>query len=445
MSKRRWDEEEIEQTLTDFPAVKDRQSKDELYRKIEQAEQMPNRFSKIKQKNRRPRFTPLVAAGAAAVIMLLIIPSFLDNSSPLTGGDDSGDEPSTAGVPEENDQDNNRENENAENKNAENEYAENDADNDIPEENDNYEASNNDNAPSNDQGSSVQNSETAENQAEQNTENDVSESQNERESETSGEKHDYPVLSASVHETDSGEKTVTISVSDELRSTGEEAIAAALNESDPTSNEDLQSITRIERDAENQGELTIDFAEDHELGSLTSNEYDALEFTIEEILSAYGVEEVQFSTDGESGVAFGPAGIVETLTIPFEAEGYFVSEEENRLISARTAGETNGEDEWIPLEETVEAMETIESDEEAGIVSAIPDFVEIAEVDVAGQEASVYYAADEELSDEEMEHFFQSMRLTGVKYNLEKLKLIDEDQAEEPVIEYEYDERIIVE
>ncbi|PYZ95491.1 hypothetical protein CR205_18325 [Alteribacter lacisalsi] len=101
---KKWDEREIEDTLHDLPPIKDRQSKEDLFAKIEERakEEPPQLRSRKKQKP--PWLYPAMASAAALFLIVLIVPSLLsnnngdqmltlDSSEESTSGDDAASTP----------------------------------------------------------------------------------------------------------------------------------------------------------------------------------------------------------------------------------------------------------------------------------------------------------------------------------------------------------------
>ncbi|WLD93642.1 hypothetical protein [Alkalihalobacillus sp. AL-G] len=74
MGQSKWNEDKIIQTLKDFPKMKDRQSKEELYEKMEQ------KRSRSKPKQRRLRFMPVLAAACVLFIAAIISPAILKDT-----------------------------------------------------------------------------------------------------------------------------------------------------------------------------------------------------------------------------------------------------------------------------------------------------------------------------------------------------------------------------
>lgn len=83
MGQSKWNEEKIIQTLKDFPEMKDRQSKEELYEKIEQ------KRSEAKPKQKRFRFMPVLAAACVLLIAAIISPAILNETVFTPPGEES--------------------------------------------------------------------------------------------------------------------------------------------------------------------------------------------------------------------------------------------------------------------------------------------------------------------------------------------------------------------
>lgn len=69
-----WDEKTIENQLKEMPSIKDRQNKEELFEKIQERLQEGH----IKKRQQKSWFIPTIASAAVFFILLLLIPSFLN-------------------------------------------------------------------------------------------------------------------------------------------------------------------------------------------------------------------------------------------------------------------------------------------------------------------------------------------------------------------------------
>ncbi|WP_416148561.1 hypothetical protein ACM26V_20100 [Salipaludibacillus sp. HK11] len=406
MSDQKWNDKEIEKTLTKLPPIKDQQSKDELFRLIESRskEETPARFT---PKRKRTWLVPALASAAAIFLIILVIPSFFNGDTQLSSDNDSADqsEMNIAMFDSENNQESTTE---ANNDN--NEIIENDSFN---------EAEDNENA--------------AVEEAQEDGEVDESRT-------TTTRQLNNVMYTAEIHtvehDEDSTDYTIieTKEISEDVSK--EEALLTSLQESDPTSGQYLSDLEQVTIAGE---VVVLHFASKNSLQSLTGAEHDALRSVFEELLSLYGFTELGFEGEGEgeAGIAYGQMGDnVESLPLDSFNRGYYLVNEEGApyLISARMTGEemaNSDSGEPLNFAETVDKM-TSPNDNVEWYESAIPRSISISEVRIPGNAAEIYYTmSNGELVDEErMQVFFHALKLTANAFTLDSLHIINEENGD---------------
>ncbi|MCE7794125.1 hypothetical protein K8O68_17180 [Salipaludibacillus sp. CUR1] len=411
----KWDEKEIEKTLSKLPPVKDHQSKDDLFQAIENKskKELPSRYSPRKK---RPWIFPSLAAAAAVFLLLLIVPPLFDNGDQQFSSDEAAEQ--------------NMMNTALYNDNEENEQNEEEG---IPEEN-----------PPDEESASNNSFDESEEETGEEAEEHNSSFEENNESDTSLDAEQpasiYVATIYTVENEDSVSEYVVLEESVLNSEVGiEESVKHSLQESDFTSGQYMDNLTDIS--AENDT-VVLNFADESSLESLTSSESQFLNDLFQELLALYGFNQVSFEAEGEPGIIYGQHGEVETIPVSSHNRGYYLidGEEDFYLISGIAAGEQIEDNESgnpLTFEQTVEKMKTTSEDAD-WYDSAIPQEVEITSVRIPGDTARVsYILEDEEVSDEKLDAFFEALKLSAAPFTLDTLEIINEETDEK--VEFELD------
>ncbi|PYZ92096.1 hypothetical protein CR194_18060 [Salipaludibacillus keqinensis] len=426
MSDEKWDESKIEKTLTKLPPIKDKQSKDDLFKAIEKRSQQeaPTRYT---PKQKRPWVFPAMAAAAAIFLIMLIVPPFFNNSTQFSSDDNSSMDMDTDVVD-----------------NAEFEEESNDAESEVSEveENETSEIESYNNESDNDE---VMTEDDSGNDSNNEVEADIGvNTEEELETETSEESQQqityaesyYTAKSQTIDLGESVTEYVLIQVQESLdEKPMEEVLFTSIVESDPTSGQYLGDIQEVRVEGK---EVILDFLEGHGLESLSSTESRILQDVFLELFPIYGFEKVTFMVEGEPGMMFGQEGEVETITLSELNRGYYVTSssdnEEHYLVSARLAGEETRDESGTPLTFAQTVMRMTSPDVEAGwYESAIPSTVMITNVQIPGDTAEVYYtnSEDDGLVDEEKWFLFiEALKLTAEPFTLDSMQIINEETGD---------------
>ncbi|UCZ53667.1 hypothetical protein LGQ02_02380 [Bacillus shivajii] len=376
--KNQWDEKDIEEKLKSMPPVNDERTKDELFNAIQKKMNEEDHKPEVVAKKRRPWIYPTLASAAAIFLILLIIPSFLQNdgqefSSMDQAVDDSADNASI--------------------------MTEDDSDVEI----------------TLDSGGDL-----TEEDAEIAGFSEVEENNGEEQSMAVEEKTTTIITAVPrVFDVDMGgisqERVALIETSvqigEETGETLEEVLVYVLS-----NHEDLplKSLQKIEFD---DGEVAnLYFEEDHRLQSLSAFQYHALTYSLSELFGHYGFDEVRFYVGDERGIMFGQEGEIDALDSLNVNRGYYVYEDEhgkeyllrNTMIGEPAADE---EGELFTFEETIHQMKEIE--EKTWYRSIVPDFIEITEIDVSDETIHFVFSGDENISSVEEQELFE-LFLRGV-------------------------------
>ncbi|UTR13390.1 hypothetical protein MM221_12125 [Salipaludibacillus sp. LMS25] len=408
MNNKKWSEEDVEKTLTKLPPVKDRQTKDDLFRAIEsKAEtELPTRFSPRKKK---PWVFPTMASVAAVLLAILIIPPFFTSDNQLTTDNLSQEEEKmNATTFENNDVNAVNDTEDEAHEGA----VHNDAEDKVIEAPEVPPAS----VENDDNTALAEYDEPAQNMTEPARIATVA----------------YIAKSYSVGEGSSANHYITVEEYELDESVNrEKALLTSVKESDTTSGHYLNSLEDVTSTGDT---VQLHFTDTTALQALSSQEYTFVEEMFHEIVPLYGYKEVEFLVDEEPGVILGPQGMAESLNVMTYNRGYYLIDENNEvvLISARMAGEEMKEDgNPLTFEQTVEKMATTE-DEEDWYESAIPSPVEVTSVTIPGDTARVGYriAEDADIEEERLHLFFEALKLTAKSFTLDSLEIINVDSGD---------------
>lgn len=393
MSDGKWNDSKIEETLTKLPPVKDKQSKDDLFRAIEKRskEETPARFS---PKSKRPWIVPAMATAAAIFLMILIIPPFFNGDQQFSM------------------------NESAEQNNSMDTAA---VDNDMEEE-------------------------LAETESNMTEESSTLYDGNNADIANDEDNVDDKILESTLLNevvylanfysagNDRSDNYIVIekqSIASEMSE--EENLLTSLQESDPTSGQYLSDLEKVSAE---ENVVTLHFASVGSLESLASNEHQQLNEVFQEILSLYGFEEIAFEAEGEPGIIYGQDGEQESLPLSSNNRGYYLIDNEQGyfLVSARMAEEEMTDVETgdlLNFAGTVAKMAKPNGTDD-WYESAIPDDINISEVSIPGTTAEVYYTIDDvdSLNEEQLQMFFHALKLSAMPFTLNNLQIINEQTGE---------------
>ncbi|WP_026688749.1 GerMN domain-containing protein [Alteribacter aurantiacus] len=394
--KSRWDEQDIENTLKDLPPIKDRQSKDDLFAKIEKraAEQPAPQRAAIRQK--KPWLYPVMASAAAIFLLVLIVPSFLSNQneqSLILNSSDQGDSSSdneTAMYVEEDE-------EVSDDMETEPESHEAPATDDSAGEEADYEEN-----VTRESDSIERDEENEVNSADLQENDDTETEQEEQEQEQETRMVTLPVPYVYSTETDFvvAIKNETVETTEPL----EELLAQLLTEEGETEKLTLPGLNEIT--FINDETVQLDFTEEDEerYASLSSSETNNYREGIMEVFTSLGYEQVVLTTEGEDGFLFGAEGVVESWDLrngegPLGYVLYTTETGETVLVHS---SQVLSEDESLgTFEETVEWMKEMEGN--ANLHSPLPEYSEEGELisEVKEENGGLIITFDEAYSFEE--------------------------------------------
>ncbi|WP_088036222.1 hypothetical protein [Evansella clarkii] len=387
MSKRsNWDDGKIEESLKQFPAVKDNRSKDELFQSIQNQldTTTTNKRNDLRKKKKRAWYYPAAAAAAAVFLIILVLPSLVSNEQQqmttenYNAGDMAGNgEPAgnnTAAVMDEANSMEESLNESASNNNEEVYTAENE----------------NGGMPAN---NGEVNNYAAENEAAETNEgyNNNNREENEEEElpvEEEAEQSSYvtvPVprtMEVATGNYRSGKVAFTGVVREFPESAGlDDILFYSLTSEEFNWGYSLQGQLQDIDLMPDENTAVLDFSEDHRLMSLASEQENILRETLREIFGLYGFSTVILTVNGDPGVDFGQAGPIEELEdVTPVNRGYYLYKHENGeslFIRGAAAGEemTDDSGNLLSFEDTLEKMKSV--DDGAWYSPAIPEELEL--------------------------------------------------------------------
>ncbi|RNA66327.1 GerMN domain-containing protein [Alteribacter keqinensis] len=400
--KSRWDETDIENTLKDLPPIKDRQSKEDLFTKIEKrAEKQPATRSSSRR-NKKPWLYPVMASAAAIFLLVLIVPSFLSSQNEQSlilnssdDGDSAEDEESTALF---------EESEEEEESTPEPESYEPPPDDAGEEES--YDAD-----------AASERDETADEESE----TESADLQEEEEAEAEVTEQETRMVTLPVPYVFSTATDFVIAIKNEVIETDEELEDLLINllteegESDQLTLPGLNDVVFIDEKT-----VQLDFTDEEEQSfqSLSSMETDYYREGLQEMFLALGVKRIVLTTEGEDGFSFGADGVTEEWELR-NGEGplgymLFTTESgETLLVHSSQASQEDASP--GSFEETIEWMKDVE--EGSDLQSPMPEFDEERELitEVTEENGGITVIFDEEYTfDENSEE--QAMMLKALLY-----------------------------
>ena len=336
-----WDEKMIESQLKKMPKIEDKQSKEALFERIHERLQE----DEVKVRKKKSWFIPAVASAAVLFLLLLLVPSFLNETEFATD------------VPE----------------------MEDDANlmmeiNDHPEEE--ADVARTEEAPG------IQTTE------EVNIGYYLSAAQPVDELEFSGEL----VTLAVVAFYPKGESVIPVTVLSE----GENVLDSFMIAKDKFSGDawGIGSFPNIEINSVTEGEegvVVIDVPR-NSLENLASAESTAYSLALQETFSKLGYDQIQFTSDGEQGVFWGQHGMLQTMELQGPRRGYYVFHTDTGhqfLVNGRTVSDPliNANFDDLSLEEVLQLMQ--QGGENSAYSASIPTDVVITNVEKEGDIVTV--------------------------------------------------------
>ncbi|AOM84151.1 hypothetical protein [Salisediminibacterium beveridgei] len=396
MTDKRWTEEDIEKTLSDMPALKDKQSKESIMQAIEEKNEGAMLLRSDKKK-KPPWAMPVAAAAAALFLVALLLPSMLNGGVPMSGDNDA-DQNNMAATSD-----------------------------DVSDDRENV--------PQNDQADDGEESREAD--LEDNHENGSVELESDNNSE-SQETPDirYPVLSTEVIDQD-GDFVVGIQPGfSETVETIDEAVLTTLQQNDPTSNGGFSALSAVEI----EGSEAALFFEEESLAGLTSAEHQILTRWFDEIFTLYGITNVRFSTPERESIQFGQVGEIEEMDIENDHGGYYLNESDGGplIVRAQVTDEERSEETDDPASLNAILGGMTETTEEADWYFSASEFgIELTGIDISEDEVILMYTVDPEVTPEEIEQFYQVYRFAVTTFEVEELTFLEEETEGERIYRYE--------
>ncbi|MDG5787962.1 hypothetical protein QA612_10725 [Evansella sp. AB-P1] len=350
MTKRLWDDQDVENHLKQLPPIKDRQSKEELFQAIERKMQERNEKPSplyTKNKHKLTWLKPLMASVAAVFLIVLIFPYFFNGDYEMSYNSDNN-----ADISAGNDMNNS-----------------NDGDFNIA------------GTPSDDGGVDTESDE----------ENTI----------LLPVPHFFEVLTVNEFGdeglyTKSGITSQPISIGENRDSSLENLIYYTLTSDEVdwgiqdsrSLHNEISSVNIDDR----ENAVTIDFFNSINIERLSSNEATSFYEAILEYFGYFHFEKIRFTFNDEPGVLIGPFGFVEEWDIPYENRGYYLHEDEegnHYFVRGAYVGERimeNGE--LLSFQETLGEMLVV--NEGAWYRSAIPESIEIEDVVIEDIHAAIF-------------------------------------------------------
>lgn len=83
MSNDQWNEDKMKTTLRNMPKISDHRSKDEILQRLKNDSRLSEEFQP-KKKQQKPKWPPILAAVAAVLLLSILVPTFLNQSSQVS-------------------------------------------------------------------------------------------------------------------------------------------------------------------------------------------------------------------------------------------------------------------------------------------------------------------------------------------------------------------------
>ncbi|WP_096438449.1 hypothetical protein [Alteribacter populi] len=377
--KPRWNEKDIENTLKNLPPVKDRQSKDELFSKIE-TRAAEHSFSRSKSRRSKTWIYPVIASAAAIFLLILIVPSFLTNENQQSLTLDST---------EDRDQSNDESNDESTIFFSEDDH-DSEADSGSEEESISGDEQEEAAQPKADQEAAEQDSDEVEVA-------EIEEENGEEVQETDFVNIPVAYLYATTDRTIAAVKGEVVEADHQLS----ELLLEKLTSNDDDGQltlEGLKNISFIDSET-----VQLDFAESEtaHYQSFSSNETNGYKAGIEELFATLGYERILLTTDEEPGFMFGAEGNVNSWEIREgkEIRGYLLFETDNGENLIVHSSQTIDEAVSSSFEETLNMMREFDGGEDSPFLSPfsfIEDNNETVIDEVTEEEGGVVITFDEQ-------------------------------------------------
>lgn len=381
--KSQWDEHFLEEKLKELPPIKDRQSKDELFQAIQKKmnERNIEPVKPVVTKKSRPWFYPAVASAAAVFLILLIVPSLLQDGHFSTGDMDTAD----------------------------------------------VERSGNDG----EMGIMMDETEQAE---EEFTEEAGIASMPEADDSSADEPTETSFVTVPVpfsmdiwnEGVNDGFRVAIVGLMVEEDKVGtelEDILLYGLTAMDLNGAVQFQGLQGIELNEEEKT-VSLNFSEENRLESFATGETQTFWQALDELFGPYGYEKVRFYINGEPGVYVGQEGILKVEEeLKTDNRGYYLYEYDDgnsyllRSVMVNEPIDANGE--LFTFAETLEKMGTVS--DEAWYQSAIPSTVEFSEITVEGNEAIITLSEESQLDAEQYDLLLEAVLLTATDFPIDYL------------------------
>lgn len=214
----------------------------------------------------------------------------------------------------------------------------------------------------------------------------------------------------------------------ELNSSIESILLDLLTSHPSTRNSVFDGLQNIIFDKEYKT-VTLDFSEEYGMASLATGEMNTTTTTIMEVFSLYGMEEVRFTLNGESGIKYGGTGFVEGFDLLPHNRGYYLYEGYDgthyfiRGVAVEE-GLRNTPEQLLTFPETLEKMKRVQPG--AWYQPAIPETVQIT-VEEEGRRAVISLQVEDvknPISENEFERLIEAIQLAASDFYIEEVMLV---------------------
>lgn len=388
MTKREhWDEQKIEQRLSELPKIKDDRSKEDLYKIIQhRLDEIEDNSSDKRKKPwyKRQWFFPSIASACVLLLFVLILPSFLKDNEQSLGEQTVYDKELNVST-------------------------------------DDMRLATNENALNNEP--EIYTEENEVNMAENKGTEEV------EEMDTNMDIHDeekevhlvaIPFVEDVEMEGMSTFKVMIDHVEHESFPNKEDLLLFSFSTNEIDGAEKLEDLQNIYID-EKENEVTLDFYENNRFESLSSAETEIFREVVTEVLGLYGFEKVHFTTNGEPGLMIGQIGLEYTWELPHENRGYYLYENEEGeqfVVRAVSIGAWSMEEEGdLTLFETLEKMKNVTHD--AWYTPLIPEGVDFQDISIEDNEAIITLAEQTQLAADDVNRFLQGVTLAASDFSID--------------------------
>ncbi|MDQ0256119.1 hypothetical protein J2S74_003518 [Evansella vedderi] len=389
-----WDEDKLEEKLQQLPPIKDRQSKEELFQVIQKKmnERQIDKTDPVVIKKKRPWLYPAIATAAAVFLIMLILPSLIDNNDHFSRGDMDKADMERSGVAEDTD--------------------------------------------SGDAGIMMDFDDEA-GEKELGGEMGIA-SAPEEEAMESDQLVNYVIVPLPyamqvpvILDSELGEDERVTLIGKHLELEGEldreSMIYLALTSEEAHWGTDLRSQLQDVAFNENENSITLDFYGGHRMESLSSTQENIFSRAIHEYFSFLGIELVKFTVDGDSGIMYGQTGERHhEWGINTDNRGYYVYTDETGtdfLIRAVVAGENMYENgELLSLSDTLDKMKYVSED--GWYEPVVPEDVQFSNVAIEGNHAIITLSEDSEINRSDFDLFAEAVALTAADFDIDFISFV---------------------